>query len=542
MTTILSLTTVEERSRLAYDMINDLSQGDGSNVYLGVGHNQTWSSNDTFVETPIETTDYLNQIYRNLCALKLVQLSAASVVARRVDWANGTFYNMYDENVQMYSYISVENANGTVNVANSTTVTGTNTTFLSDYAPNEIIQLPGDGISLLPQQREIISISNNTVLTVNLAFSGNFVSNSPQELSNTYPLYSKNFYVRNTYDQVFVCLFNNFGAASTVMPALSIGGNLPSDQFLLTSDGYKWKYLYTIPAGLKQSFFTSDWMPVINETQVTLAATDGRLDIIKINNGGRAYNNGAASFSAPIINVIGDGTGANLTAQVDANGTITNINFINPGIDYTVATITVNPGANGVNANLTAVIGPAGGWGSNAGLELGATTVMFSIDLNGTETGTIPTTDALGAFFNYRQLSLIADPVLANNAVVAGGLNYDMTTIINVSANTPFAMNDLIYQSANGAYAGATFTGTVVWFDNTVNNLHINNTTGTFVPQSPMYGTKSANSTPYATVTAFSLQQPLVEQFSGKVLYVENRSAVQRAPAQVENIKLIVGF
>lgn len=540
--TILSIITTQERARLAYDMINDLSQGDGSNVYIGIGHNQPWSANDTLVEVPIETTDYLNSVYRNLCALKLVQIAGGSVVARRVDWANNTFYNQYDQNVQMFTYLQVDSGNGKVNVANTATVNGINTTFVLDFAPNEILQLPGDGINLLPQQREVINVASNTLMTVNLAFTGNFISNTPQEISNTFPSYAKNFYVRNTFDQVFICLFNNFGAASTVMPALSIGGNLPSDPFILTSDGYRWKYLYTITGGQKQAFFTSQWMPVNIESQVTVAAVGGRLDIIKINNGGTGYNNGAASFSAPIINVIGDGTGANLTAQVDANGTINGINILNAGSNYTVATITVNPGSSGANANLVATVGPPGGWGSNAGLELGATTVMFSVNLNGTENGTLPTADSLGSFFNYRQLSLIQDPTLSSNGAAAIGINYDLTTVVSVSANTPFGMNDLVYQSANGVFAGATFIGTVVWFDNSTNNLHINNNSGTFVPQASLYGTKSANSTPYATVTAFSLTSSLINPFSGKMLYVENRSAVQRAPAQTENIKLIVGF
>lgn len=540
--TILSLVTVEERARLAYDMINDLSVGDGSNVYLGIGHNTPWSANDTFVEVPIETTDYLNQMFRNLCALKLIVVNDASVVARRVDWANGTTYDAFTETDQMYSYLETEAGNGTVNVANTSNIVGTNTTFLLDFALQDLLQLPGDGITLMPQLREVISITSNTVLTVNSAFTGNFIQNTPTSITNTSPLFSKNFYVRNTYDQVFICLDNASAIPSTVMPALSIGGDLPGNPYILTSDGYKWKYLYTITAGLKQSFFTSDWMPVVNETQVTQAAVNGRLDIIKILNGGRGYNNGAASFSAPILTVVGDGTGANLTAQTDANGTITGINIINAGADYTIANVLISTGATGVNANIQVVIGPSGGWGSNAGLELGATTVMFSIDLNGTENGTIPTSDSLGEFFNYRQLSLIADPLIESNNSPANGTNYDLTTVINISANTPFAMNDLVYQSSNGAFAGATFIGTVVWFDNSTNDVHINNVSGTLTPQASLYGTKSANSIPYATVTAFSIVGPLIEEFSGKVLYIENRSAVQRAPAQVENIKLIVGF
>lgn len=539
--TIQSLVTIEERSRLAYRMINDMTDG-SSNVYLGIGHNQPWTVNDTLVENPVETIDYFNNTFRNLCALKLIQVASASVVARRVDWANTVVYDAFDESTQMYSYENNENGNGMVTVSNTNVIVGTNTTFLLDFNTGDHLFLAGDGINTFSQQREIVSIVNNTSMLVNTAFTGSFISNTPVDVSNTYPFYAKSFYVRNTFDQIFICLDNNFGANSTVTPALSIGGDLPSSPYILTSDGYKWKYLYTIAPGLKQAFFTTDFMPVVNETQVTLSAVPGRLDIVKITNGGSGYNNGAASFSAPILNVVGDGIGANVTAQVDSNGTIQGVNILNAGQNYTTASIIVNPGTSGSNANLLVEIGPAGGWGSNSGLELGATTVIFSVDLNGTENGTIPTTDAVGDFFTYRQLSLIVDPTYAANTVAANGQNYDTTTVINVSANTPFAMNDLVYQSANGNFAGATLIGTVVWFDNSTNSLHINNVSGTFQPQTSLFGTKSANSVPYVTVTAFSINQPLIQSFTGRILYVENRSPVERAPAQVENVKLIVGY
>jgi hypothetical protein len=316
---------------------------------------------------------------------------------------------------------------------------------------------------------------------------------------------------------------------------------LPSSPFIITTDGYKWKYLYTMSGGQKQLFLTNEWMPVSIDTNVLLGATEGRLDIIRIFNGGTGYNNGAASLSAPILNVIGDGIGANLTAQVDANGTIYAVNILNAGEDYTVAKITANAGSSGINANIVPVIGPDGGWGSNAYLELGSTTAMFSVTLSGTESGTIPTTDALADYFSYRQITLIANPTLVNGGAANSG-NYDMTTVINVSANTPFAMQDITYQSPTGLFANATFVANVVWFDFTTNNLHINNPTGVFTPLGQLYGTKSANNSPYTTVVAFGISPPIVDAFTGQILYVENRAPVSRAPSQSENIKLVISF
>ena len=542
MTVIKSKIAMPERVRLAYDMVDDISHEDGEIVYLGIGHNTPWSASDTIVETPLESTDYFNGVFRQLIAIKKISYADGSVVIRRADWANGTTYDTFDQSTEMYSYEKTTNANGTITVSATKNIVGTNTTFLLDFSNNSILQIPGDGITLLPARYEVVNVVSNTAMTLNIAITGSVTANTPQRVSNTFPSFAKNFYVRNSYDQVFVCLYNNNGIASNTMPKISVGGELPTDSYVVTTDGYYWKYLYTISGGAKQKFMTSEWMPVILENTVTAAAVAGRIDFIKIINGGVGYNNTAASFSSPILVVSGDGSGANVTAQVDANGTITAIHMLNGGSGYTKATVSANTGLNGTNANLMAVIGPPRGWGSNAALELGASTVMFSMYLADTEGGTIPTIDALSNNLKFRQVVLLKNPLLAANAATANGTNYDLTTAISVSSNAPFAMNDLVYQSPSGAYANATFSGTVVWFDNSTNILHLNNLNGSFTSQSQLYGATSANANPYTAVTAFGITAPTITAFSGDLLYVENRSPITRSPGQSENIKLIVSY
>ncbi len=540
--TTLSKLTIFQRVRMAADMLADLTTENSENVFLAIGKNTPWTANDTLIENPIESIDYENQFRRNLIAIKKLTLSNASLVVRRKDWIANTAYDQFMQNVAMFSTTSTSNANGTVTLSNTANVVGVNTTFLLDFSNNNSLVLPGDNIILLPQIREVVNVISNTVITVNLAFSGSFTSNTPQKIVNYAPSYAKNFYVRNIYDQVFVCIDNNKGIISTDMPKISIGGQLPSDPYIVTSDNYKWKYLYTISGGMKQNFFTNDWMPVSQDDSVGIAAVDGRIDLIRVLNGGTGYNNGAATLSASILNITGDGTGANVTAQVDANGTIYGINILNGGSGYTKANVTANSGSTGVNASLYAVIGPQGGWGANNARELGATSAMFSVTLSGTEGGTIPTVDSLGNFFNYRQVALIEKPVYAANNIAANGTNYELASICSVSANTPFAMNDLVYQSPTGLYANATFTASVVWFDTSTNQLHLNNLDGTFSSLSSIYGAKSANVAPYGATTSFTLTAPIIQITSGELLYMESRAPVGRSPSQTENIKLIIQF
>ena len=51
----------------------------------------------------------------------------------------------------------------------------------------------------------------------------------------------KHFYVKNKYDQVFKCLWNNNGGASTNEPYFQ-PGNYSTNNIYKGADGYKWKY------------------------------------------------------------------------------------------------------------------------------------------------------------------------------------------------------------------------------------------------------------------------------------------------------------
>lgn len=246
--------------------------------------------------------------------------------------------------------------------------------------------------------------------------------------------YDNKFYVRNTRDQVFKCLFNN-NVASTVMPTIDIDGQLPENAYVKTSDGYKWKYLYTIPSGLKEKFFTSQYMPVVSEPIVTNSAVDGRLDIIKIVAGGGGFNANSNSNNYNILTISGDGSNANITVKVQTNATVNganiiDYNIISGGNNYTRATISVVDALkipNTANANLIAVIGPPGGHGSDLEGELGASNLMICAQIEGDENGTLPIN---GNDSQFRQIALIKDPLFANGAYATGSV-YSATTKYN---------------------------------------------------------------------------------------------------------------
>jgi hypothetical protein len=377
-----------------------------SNTFIGIGRIIDSGSTENNIEDAIYTTVYRNQVYKNLVALKKIVPSDIQPVIPRVDWTSNRMYDAYDDMVQIYDYrdyysFGTVNANanttltGTANIAASNAVIGNNSTQFLTYifagdrinVNNEIKTVVSvtnnkhlivssnftntntDGPIVLLQNntiivansanfignvdvgnvivigedtREVVALRNNKVIAVNtsLTYSNSNVTIRRQD--NTFTLFANTFYVRNTRDQVFKCLFNNSQTNSTIEPTIDIDGQLPENAFILTSDGYKWKYMYTIPPGLKQKFFTQNWMPVANDAAVQVAAGDGRVDIINVLWGGSGHLSGGNSNSASILSITNtDGAGANLVARV-ANGVITSVAVLDGGNSYTSGTVTVN--------------------------------------------------------------------------------------------------------------------------------------------------------------------------------------------------------
>jgi len=102
---------------------------------------------------------------------------------------------------------------------------------------------------------------------------------------------TKNFYVVSTESSnyhIFKCLNNAGGAPSTDQPLFS--ETAADDELYVTSDGYEWKYMYTITSSEYGKFATSDYIPVIPNADVTANAIPGSISTIIVENGGKDYN------------------------------------------------------------------------------------------------------------------------------------------------------------------------------------------------------------------------------------------------------------
>lgn len=87
---------------------------------------------------------------------------------------------------------------------------------------------------------------------------------------------------------VFKVLDNNNGSPSTIEPDFNNTG--ADDEFYSTSDGYVWKYMYTISNSDFVKFATDQYIPVVPNANVSGNAVSGAIDVVVVDYPGSNYN------------------------------------------------------------------------------------------------------------------------------------------------------------------------------------------------------------------------------------------------------------
>jgi hypothetical protein len=325
---------------------------------------------------------------------------------------------------------------------------------------------------------------------------------------------SDSFFVITEDYNVYKCLWNAGGAASTTKPT-----GVSTSPFT-AADGYIWKYMYTVTTAKALKFLTNDYIPVqqldgddgTDQYDVQTAAVDGGVHVVKVTSGGSAYG------SAPAVTITGDGTGATANSTITA-GAVTAVTITNAGTGYTRATVTFASGA----AAATAIISPKGGHGSNAVEELGGKYIMINVRLDGTESHTFSTAN------EFRQVGIVRDPYLYGTTTRAVASSFRQSFKYQLSAPSgTFALDETVTSGSNTA-------SVVEW---TTPNLFT-----TLPLHRPFANTTSVSGgTSGASGTIAVITTPGLQPYSGDIIYVENRVPISRAADQIEDVKLIIQF
>jgi hypothetical protein len=136
---------------------------------------------------------------------------------------------------------------------------------------------------------------------------------------------------RGVSRDVFICLSNNGGRPSTIAP--NYHDTLPQEAGgYETSDGYRWKYMYTVSQEQYLKFATPQYLPVIENTEVSGNSVSGAINFVKVNYGGSQYD----SYHTGLI--VESRTGGSDFAYVISNSASSNNDF------YTNCAITITSG------------------------------------------------------------------------------------------------------------------------------------------------------------------------------------------------------
>ena len=246
-------------------------------------------------------------------------------------------------------------------------------------------------------------------------------------------LFDSTYVVMNSSYAVYKVIENDGATASTVEPTST------SNSIFATSDGYRWKYMYSLTSAETLNFMSTDFIHASTDSTVSAAAVDGALDTIEIVAGGSSYNTSSGT-TITAIPIRGDGA-SGVASVVISSGAVVTASVTTAGTGYTFAYIrtadiiaATNAGGAGSGDNLNVIIPLKGGHGANAVKELGGFYVMMNKSLVGIEG-----TSDIGVANDFRRIGLLKDPT-----------NFGTTTV--ASASTRRQLYAAVFSSVSGTF------------------------------------------------------------------------------------------
>lgn len=358
---------------------------------------------------------------------------------------------------------------------------------------------------------------------------------------------TNSFYVLTESLEVYVCIKqakNSLGVAtpSIVQPnyVTHNAGNILTT--FRTSDGYTWKYLYTVTNTRSTAYLSANYIPIQHvddssgaytgydrdQALVKEAAISGQILGIAITSGGAGYT------SAPSVVIKGNGSSAAATATI-AGGTVVKIEMNNEsaalGSGYDFASIEFTGGSPSIGASARAIIGPTKGLGYDVRDTLKANSIMLTSKPAGAEGGDFLVDQ------DFRQITLLKN---IENKDGSGKFTADTGKALRSIrlTSTPdtnyFTPDTLITGSSATAYIDEVIGNDIFYHQNASSGF------GTFSNGETI--TVPGSSAVVLNAIDSGGRGAEVDAFSGDILYIENRAAIVRSSAQTEDIKIVLAF
>lgn len=492
------------------------SETDDTKMYVFIGRSDSWANNAS-PPTPIDTaqaTDF--DIYKTMISAKKISQSDVEFVIPRNNWLSGRIYhefqasdtglyanNFYAVTDEFNVYKCIFNVNNTPSTVKPTS---TNTSGIFKTADGYLWKYM---YSISAADRLKFVNSNFIPVKEILTSDGSAQFNVQQAAAN-----------------------GTIGAIDVV----SRGSGYEQNQSTFSAVTNSSVLIAASTANSAQGFYTGSNIFIksgLGAGQIrTVQDYNGSTKRLLLDSGFSITPNTSSTYLiSPKVTVSGDGTGGQAYAEVFSNGAIANVTIISGGINYSTATVAITANStHGTGATAVAYNPPKEGHGASAVHELGGHNVMINSRL---------APDDLPGFGNvdFRIVGILQDPVLSATGAISNNSTLNMTTRIKVNTVSGTYTED---EFVNGNSSSA--SGRVVLFANTnatstEGNLYLNELSGSFANGETLTANQSS-------VTAISdgIFNKDIQDFSGRVLYVDNVSQIIRAIDQIEDIKLTLRF
>jgi hypothetical protein len=511
-----AIVTDKLRSLNCQNFINDVSNG-SYYVFIGLPNALSLDTNwDNAQPDPIDNPLYLNSYRDTILGVKKITTSDVIRVIPKLQWVSGRKYDMYRHDYSVYNVAPVSAATR---------------------------------------------------------------------------LYDCQHIVINEDFRVYLCINNGSAPSNQNTGVISTQQPLHTDVSpRKESDGYIWKYMFTLTPSDVLKFDSTNYVSVPNDwttttnaeiSRVRTAALNGQIQTILIEKQAQ-YNFVGTLTGVPIK---GDGFGGEASIVFDEESKPVSVEVTNGGLEYTYATLdldSVLPPLGGEKAIFNVIIPPTGGHGANIYEELGATRVLiysriendatnpdFIVGNQFSRVGIVKDIKSFGSSANFSgstgsgvygirmntaSISESLDSVIRQSSSSGAGnlVSFDPTTQV------------LKYIQPRDNYVDRYAVGSVITIDYQYANSTSGIQTATDYDQNEFDNSSNivigSNSYPIdtsfngSTITVGAVEYYLGQEFnggmsspdinnkSGEILYVDNRSSVTRASQQREDIKIILEF
>ena len=527
-----------------------------SNVYVAIGRADAWSltTSDTTDTTPFTPNDHLddqNNARRQFIGMQKLTSADVSHVVKRHNWTTGTVYvpwdsddaDIYDRNPCFYVltnefkvYKCLRNGNGAQSTVQPTHTTPTPTGSATDgyiwkymysittadsekfltnaYMPVKTIPITIEAFAAAAaatnQTKILLKEANLDIKVKHRVRKGNTVLGEISAIAGAELTLDGNLAAAVSANDLLIIDFEDNDHASDALSVDFPQYKAQKDSLELAEAGGIERI--EIPAGQGGAGYQS------NPDSIVISS-DGETDAVA--------EPADVTISGGVITAIDIGTSTGSS---------------NHGKNITVATITVSGGGATTDATPRAVIAPNRGHGTDPVAELGGFLVALNTQLTGTGGGDL----TIGN--DFRQITIIKNPRVHNSTPYAGDLATSATLnplkALNITGGgdvANLAADDVITGGSSGAKAF------IAYVDTSDSNNKI------YYYQNEKTGFKSFTTGASETITAQdggggasfqvnSISNSEVDSRSGEMLFLENRTPINRSATQIEDIKLILEF